>query len=372
MENSSYRTNAINQVKPEPSFTLYVKDTNITTGSIAVSWSLNKEALELLAEKDIKDPWVVLCIEPTGSNDSSKEIRKLVPVQDLIAYLEFRVPGANNICGFIVASEKHGEKFIFRSSNFNKTYDINIINSYEKIYHRSSDIYTNCQNYSDNNCCIRLVAPFLKVEIPVEAFANEPSEWEKIWINYFIPYRFVNQCNLRRRRLFAYTFQPIILLFDVLFRLLLTICSLLIGDKRFNLRYLLHPLTYSIDSLEMIFGGGTIYFKYKYIPLTLLSLFIVMIIFDISKNNVIGTLFGVCIFAVTIGIIFCAAKILIYSENYLSKNKPKSAWYLKPKEMNLITENKTPIFFNHFPSNHKTIRLHFENLKSKVCRPFQR
>src|SRR5271165_209369 len=77
-------------------------DADVTGGSVPVGWCLNQEMLAKLAEKEVKDPQVVLVVRPEGEqHDNSREFRTVVPLRDLIGYVEFRVAGKNNIWGFI-------------------------------------------------------------------------------------------------------------------------------------------------------------------------------------------------------------------------------------------------------------------------------
>jgi hypothetical protein len=52
----------------------------------------------------------------------------------------------------------------------------------------------------------------------------------------------------------------------------------------------------------------------------------------------------------------------------------KEVWYLNQKEIDLLTcdASKKPLDFKSLPSRKKTIRLYYQDLKSKVCKPFSR
>jgi len=47
-------------------------------------------------------------------------------------------------------------------------------------------------------------------------------------------------------------------------------------------------------------------------------------------------------------------------------------WYLQQEDMEIITCNtdKKPLTYKNLPSKRKTVGLRFQNLKTKVCRPF--
>jgi hypothetical protein len=48
------------------------------------------------------------------------------------------------------------------------------------------------------------VQAFVDVDIPKECFAREPSDLEKRWVNWLYMSKTVDQCEFRKRRLFAY------------------------------------------------------------------------------------------------------------------------------------------------------------------------
>ena len=184
-------------------FELHVTDKNVSTGSIAVGWCVSKETLDKLHAHGNKTPHVVLVIAPHEDEyQTSREIRKIVPLKDLVAYLEFNRSGKMNIWGFIATEPavKHlKDRWLHKSS-----------------YGYLADILTpSGREYSDiwSSSMLEKAEP-VAVEIPQQAFAKEPPAWEKNWVNHFFGRKPEDQCQFRRRRLFAYTIQPLLMLGD--------------------------------------------------------------------------------------------------------------------------------------------------------------
>ena len=59
-------------------------------------------------------------------------------------------------------------------------------------------------------------------------------------------------------------------------------------------------------------------------------------------------------------------------ENLAKKKDAKPIWYLEQENTDLLvcSPDKKITSINDLPSNKKTIYLRFQDLKSKVCRPF--
>ena len=70
---------------------LQITDNDVSTGSVQISWCVDAEVLKELADKKVKEPQLVIVVAPEGDNyDLRKEMRKVVPLKDLMTYMEFR------------------------------------------------------------------------------------------------------------------------------------------------------------------------------------------------------------------------------------------------------------------------------------------
>jgi hypothetical protein len=135
-------------------FELHIADTDVTSGSIPITWCLNKELLERLSELHIEDPQVVISVAPVSSNyNSTMEYRKVVPLKDMLAYVDFHFPGKNKIYAVISGEAKKLAK---------ETY----------LARRNYGYYEDVLNTSGDDYCswIYCKAVPLEVEVPEDCF----------------------------------------------------------------------------------------------------------------------------------------------------------------------------------------------------------
>ncbi len=372
-------------------FELHVTDADVSNGNISISWCLDKAGLDLLKDKDIKNPVVVLCIAPASDNayDSKKEARRIVPLKDLIAYVDFRRAGKNNIWGFICEDMKLAKnKFLkkddgdFYSDILNKEGD-----DYRSDRCRLSGFITgNKYLYNETAYCIvnkesddyeKLKAQYLtsepiSVDVPKECFAPEPSELEKTWVNHFFSTKAIDQCNFRRRRIFAYSVQPFIIIVDVIIRLILVCISILFGLRSLDLK-LLHPLRYDMaTAFEVLnFNKGTIFIKKPtklshaftdFIALPFMPVIIIIFYFLFRVQLIKALSFIVILFLI------CCCIIYVY-DNVKEREQLAAPWYTEAEDIVVCGEMK-PHKLSDLPAKYKTIKLRFQDLKAKICRPF--
>src|ERR1700722_20305810 len=177
-------------------FELHVSNRNVDSGSVSVGWCVSRDTLEALYAAGNKDPQVVLLLSRAGDQYArEREVRKVVPLSDLVAYLEFVCPGEMKIWGFI-ANE------VLSISGIKDHW----LSSSDGAFDRSILAYTG-EEYRANKLDTYLVekAKPISVSIPEQAFAAPPAKWEKRWVNHFFDSKPRNQCQFRRRRLFGYT-----------------------------------------------------------------------------------------------------------------------------------------------------------------------
>lgn len=358
-------------------FEIHVTDTDISGGNLAVTWCLDKASLDVLAEHECREPYVVLCTATAGDRyHARKEYRKVVPLKDLIAYVEFRSAGKCNIFGFVVANKNEAVKFLAKSGAFDFTITCNG-NEYRDGQYGLS-IYGGFYG-TECNPELFMVADPVSVEVPAQAFAPEPSEWEKTWVNLMFGDKCVDQCQFRRRRIFAYTIQPVIGLVNMAFRLMFTIVALLFGTRNFTFKYLFHPIQFEMEQVLDIFGGGTYFIgqgKNKFLNHARLIFMPVITLVIVGLVSLVYTLHAVNIILMILGFILISAALfaaiyLIHDvlDKRAERNQP---WYLAQEEQALIVcnGNRKAMNLKDLPANHRTLRLRFEDLKSKVCRPF--
>lgn len=372
-----------------PYIELSIADTNVQTGTVAVTWCVSPELLKSLAERGIKDPQVVIITATADDNKYhvTKEYRVVAPLKDLMAYVEFRSAGPCRVWGFVSEKNSKEAKSRYLSRDDGK-YKTDILNSDGSEYRYDWLNYETKQR--DNN-----VADPLNVIVPQEVFAPEPSKFEKAWVNWLFKQKCVDQCAFRRRRMFAYSLQIFPFLGSMFCRVVMTLLALLFGMRAFSFEYILHPLSSDLPDSTDMFDDGSIFirrlsedeeykkmtpgkFARKFWSLPFMPvLFMVWtgILYLALKSMMpvwyIG-LFVVCI----VGFLYGGWKAINYLDAYLTKRQKEldalPPWYLDKEEMDLIicSSNKMRKSLKDLPAHKRTLRLRFQDLKSRVCRPF--
>lgn len=379
---------------------LQISNIDASSGAIAVSWCVSKNVLQYLADRQITDPQLIIVISPSESNPRSspfKELRKVVPLKDLVAYLELPCPGENNIWAMISTCHNRRSSrryYLERSHNlyYNDLITPDGADWAENIRAMVAEWKEEVPNM--------LFGP-LPVDVPQECFAPEPPEWEKAWVNHFFLNLSPDQCHYRRRRLFAYSIQPLIMLGNLFLRFLLVLFACLVGARNLSLRYLLHPLTYGLSAAVGVCGGGSYfveaekfhtengitkaYRKYEselknflweirrlplmplvWLPFVICAYFHVLHILLLA----IGVLIVFLILVVCVVWLTSEGFERIWDKLLTSK----TLWYLRDDEAKLLTcdTNQDPKSLSDLPAKHRTIKLRYYDLKSKVCKPFMR
>ena len=360
-------------------FELQVSNNDVTGGTIPVSWCVNVETLNYLATKGVKNPMVVLVVAPDGpSYNRRKEYRTVVPLKDLMAYVEFRTVGKVKIWGFISEQGKLAKDQYLSRGHDGFVQDL--LNS------DGTDWGFWFQRNDEKGSVIDVFAEPLSVVVPEECFAPEPSAIEKRWVNWLFQDKCVDQCHFRKRRLFAYTVQPFIMLLNMLMRTVLLLVALLIGARKVSLEYMLHPLTTSpLDSFDMLDDGSIFIDKkyygwkrYRFLPgMPVIAAAIMGVVLLLSKLHAwmiplfgLGVIAGLAVLALA-GVFGWKA-----FANYLDRRAKRIAaatpWYMEAEEMDLIVCNghKKATTVSQLPAKKRTVYLRFMDLKSKVCRPF--
>lgn len=369
---------------------LFISDNDVTNGTIAITWCVSHETLDKLSKREILDPQVVICVAPSADNkyDIRKEFRKVVPLKDLMTYVEFRNPGKNKIWAFI--SGHDGAKRVKRKYMTREGYFV-------------SDILT-CEGDEFTPHIVAhlpyMTALPIEVEVPAECFAPEPAEWEKAWVNHWFYNKPIDQCNYRRRRLLAYTIQPIAFFLMGVVKTLILLMATLIGARNWSLKYLLHPLTYSIRDSMDIFDEGSIFIRHlpeddekgapnnmsRYllrklylVPFMPIILILMALSIYFHLWPVIATIFGGVLFALLI--IFTVdtnwvGRGIAWIRDHFLKGVDKAIdpeyWYLRQEEVDMIVcdGSQKTASVAALPPKKRTIMLRFSEIKSKVCRPF--
>jgi len=226
---------------------LFIKDTDVSTGSLPVTWCIDDETIMYLKENNVKNPYVCIHIIPLMKADIHGTIVPnnyriyciSVPLNKLMAYIPLRFKGKNLIFATVDSS-----KAIPSSLRIDNYDDINggVIRVYGVL---ASELKA-----------IVMDKP-IEIDVPEECFAKEPSEWEKSWVNLMFDSRAEDQCEFRRRRLWAYSGQILIFLVILITNIGMTLAALLYGARNLSFEYIKHPVIK--DAGGEMFSNGTLY-----------------------------------------------------------------------------------------------------------------
>lgn len=366
-------------------FEIHINDTNVTSGTLNVSWCLTQDTLDVLQQYNITNPIVVFCIISKDTNQSHKEYRKIVPLKDMIAYLDLRTSGENLIYAFI-CDDRESTKPRFLNKNFENQYMFQVIHK-EKYIYKTALITNIPSDYNEdvyNEDLNKLFAETISINVPKECFAKEPAEWEKNWVNHFFRNKSVDQCSFRRRRLFAYTVQLFLLVpVFLLVRMFLLVLSLLFGLRDgMTLKYLLHPFTYTLECIwSDTWHNGTYFIRrtennnlMNYIILPFIPIMFIPYVFLCITGLIVPVfvmLLGVIIGIFLLWFLFSGVIKDIFNHlKYKLLNSSKIELNNEDMQFILCDGTNTTKTLSDLPKSRRTIKLRFENLKSKVCRPF--
>ncbi len=364
--------------------TLNIPDKDITHGSIPISWCLDHESIKKLMDLGNTNPTILIVVAPQNGYHIKKEVRYVCALSELMTYISFIRPGENRIFAIVfkssVSSIKDSEL-----SKYKGVYNSHILN------HSGTDIY----GYDD------YVKASLDVDVPADIFAKEPAEWEKTWVLWLVKDKGLDQCDFRRKRLFAYTVQPFVMLGNLLLRFLFTFISAGLLLRSFTFKCLLHPISTDFDDLNNLISGRMLFYKpieefhsvetpgkflayirdlFSILKVIVLASFSPVILLPmITLAYFINTklaydILGVLAVVLTFAIGYCTAmwtsvKLKLPS----AKNEKDESDPLENKEeIDLLLCNSQFTFtkLSSLPPKKRSIKLRFQHLKSKVCRPF--
>jgi hypothetical protein len=352
---------------------LHIASVDASNGNIPVSWCLSKELIAHLEKKNLKDPAIVICVVPqrySGEDaDRNREYRKVVKLQDLMTYIELPFAGTNKLMAIVDDSRPFKEakdtymslRASLRASGTSYAHDV-------------LDYYNDEYRYRNDMC---QAAP-ITLEVPNAIFAKEPPKWEKAWVNWLHIKKAANQCEFRRKRMFAYTVQPLLFLMSYIGQIVFSVAALLFGAKAFSFQPLLHPLTYNVDDKTIslfrkgshfVGNGHTFWEQTKYIvftPAVLLSLAMVL-----SGNRALGDI-GFSFLTALLGVILLTGVITYAYNQKKSRERNTIPWFHDEEATALLISNghNKPLTVSQLPARHKTLGIRFQAFKAQVCRPF--
>jgi hypothetical protein len=362
----------------KPGITITLMEHSASVGTLPISWCFTKEAAAEVAKHP--KSCVMICAHPLGeyTHDCSYlETRTIARSKESIGFISFNRPGKHRI--FVITSHKDCSWARTRLGNRWEATPLRC-NQDGSVKVQSNEYI--CYDYID-------------VDIPAECFAPDPPEWEKRWVNFFFPgSRALDQCQFRRRRILAYTVQPIILgvmilamwfarllLFTILklsllkdikfrpvfdtilgsgFRKIFDVKDGDVDNTRSYLDFLL-PVPFSILAVWVMYGTialtvfvDPLFFLIPFALLALVGLIFVLVII-IQNSRPIGEALG---------------KVIDFIESVYLKIFPPLKEEDLAKELLVCDEVKPIRRIQDLPKGKRTLKVRFNELKVQVCKPF--
>lgn len=388
--------------------------TEMHNASLPVRWCVDQKTIDALEASGRSDPHILLVVIGKGRYGQNEK-RYLVPLGDMMTYVSFYCPGANKIYGAIVAhyDGRKGLQSLLLMKTY-RSYDTTVIDTDGEIRRDS-----NLQSYIICNTSAQ------EVVIPKELFAD-PPEWEQRWVNLRYRSQPIDECDYRRRRAFAYTIQPFLMLFllffeaaeatgMILIRTAYATLLLSLGFRKVNLKPILHPFDMKTSAVKAYNVGrwtvpkrGKGIERFLLLPLTplyVLLAFCGWYIYDAVTSTSIVDERAVAINTVLYAVLnpfviflsICGAmrlfspvhdKVTSWMDRWSDKRSGKKSEQRRAKnaletlresqryaamQVLLCKDGPTDDLradISALPEEKRSLRLHFYAVKAKMCRPF--
>jgi hypothetical protein len=213
--------------------------------TVKVGWCLNKTDRKELSTKGVLNAHVLFVIV---SHYGKKELevqeydRKLVPIGELLTYISLAKSGKNTILAKVVWVEGNEDlQDAYLSTRFGR-FETNVL-MHSVLEFRN--LPTSLGSFAIS-----------EVEVSKEFFAKEPSAFEKWWVNLWYESEPVDQCHFRKRRILAYTLQPVavilyVLLISVYRSITAFTYAFLRAYRRINFKPIWHPFMYDNNDIYL-------------------------------------------------------------------------------------------------------------------------
>jgi len=400
--------------KSENLICLFTEETQTTDSVIPIRWCIDKDVFKDLRTRKVEKPHLLLVVVKWGKDQWHRKevVRKLVPLEQMMEFIQFKRPGLHKIMTTIVWNT-HGNadrlKKTFLTSHRRNSYEMNVL-TYEK------DRLENPRHIALNTDGID-GGGVIEIKVAEGFFAKEPPKWLSKWVNLPFRWKPVDQCDFRKRCILAFSLQPIIIAIWLIVKELIAISIglflLLCGIKGVNFSPARKPFIYDLDEVWDNLGGS-IFFNKKYpflaafTPIFVLTIFIAPLLiinyytdFDANtpKTMLFSTMTVVLLFLIITvfwgifwGLVISINKIIDYvcKREAKSRKRRKSRWEImeereraeklqKKLALQIEYENLSSIVCTgrrlepslaSLPKRKRTIHLRFLDLKAKVCKPF--
>jgi hypothetical protein len=372
----------------EPDFELKLTEIDVTSGSIPITWCLSKKWLE---SNNIRDYWVLFIVAPPTPSGRNAEWRGYAKLSDMMAYITFYRPGKNRVYARLSNHKETVKDWMSR-------YEGHWKNEYVNYPSLSFEL----DEYQEGKWNFRLSFPnrpwcSLDLDMPTECFAAEPCDFEKTWVNWLWRDKSVDQCEFRKRRIFAYSIQPFLFLFAILLRFIVAFAVAFavstMGCKKVNYSPLWMPLSTSIKDIVNDIDGT--HFVIKKLPEPFCYVFMLVIPLALISGILgwffqglgglwLGLIFPLGFFAIVGAMLifgFLVAYIPIVRwlrdrwDAYWMKvgeerDRQWAEWESRQRVLMMCNSRTRITRIGDLPKKKRTVRLRFQGVKSLICKPF--
>lgn len=362
---------------------LMVNSRNPAAATIEIGWCMLRGVLEQLEQRKALYPHVLIIV----SDERNREQRYLVPLADGMTYIAFRSPGKNKVEATIVwsqeGSRKIRERFLRRDGDKFVT-----------------DVRSESGGFFDD---LPLTLGYSQIEVSVDKlfFGKEPTPWLKAWATAVWNTPLVHECDIRRRLIFAFTIQPLVyfLKFCAYF-LVAVFWSVFRGKRKVSWEPVFKIFGSDVEDIyreawhtSSLWAG---FWRWQFSPTALMAASVIPL-FGLIPGNESGTpykplfvfihSFGdyllyllavvVALYALTVVALLIGA--LISALPMVKQWLEKDAVRAERERVEALDEEldylvcrggiPAPVSIGSLPTERRTIRLRFQALKARLCRP---
>jgi len=361
-------------------FEIKVLEDEVSSASVLVSWCLSPEWLAKNKEI-IHNYYVHLCtfaLDKDG-NETLETFLK-VPVTDQVAYVRFARAGNNRIYAQLL------NKFSLGMYDFYSGLASGFINfPGRSCFDPTKEVYS----YVLIDSMTKLDDDYIDINLPEECFSSPVPGILWKWVNYDEIDLPRDQCEYRRRLIYALSVKPVLFSALTLIRLLSYLYLFLIGSKNKNFNFEdfknsyfysswinKHSPTPTLSNLALIHTPLLLLVGSLGVVIALLSkasLSLTLILFGSLCVILFGATFWWLLFGVLFFVILSPiASIFSFMTGVFRKGSKISDKDSKISDIDNLSCNKSPSKYSDLAKNKRVWRLKFARLKGKVCKPYQR
>ncbi|MFA5021256.1 MAG: hypothetical protein WC517_04330 [Patescibacteria group bacterium] len=342
-----------------------------------IRWCLSPA--EIAALKKHSNVTMVISVVDDSGNE---ERRYFVPVTEMAAMVAFRKPGLHRIyAGGVWDGMVARLARIYQRHRGYNNYSESILFNDELGggYSYSLAIF----NSEDYKSTIKIQAE-LEIEVDAGFYAGEPFDYD--YVNAIFRNPPIDQCEHRKRRFIAHPIMPLALLLNYLIFSLAAVITVVLGMRKWmNWRFFRHPLDYFgqcpvNDRPGESYSSFFAYAPYKNKPAWRIALnwrllivycgigWLVWNFWAMINFSLVGIL--ALIAAAVVGVLFIVTLFDLYLKPWVSNKINQAIKDVHDQDLDRLDCSLVPENVTYDNLERKSLRLRFNGIKAKVCRPF--